>query len=159
MQLDLEHVLKVFIECEAGSDKKNRYDDETLAYKSTDRVLRPYPYAYGFIVGTSGSDGECVDCFVITEDHLQAGTMVECEIAGLLEFDEDGEDDHKVIAYLPGQRLKIDQRLRTTLEQFIYGIFAKFPDMKVKVGDILPKQAALDHITRSTHQNPPDSRH
>lgn len=151
MQLDEEYVLKVFIECEAGSDKKNRYDDETLEFKSTDRVLRPYPYAYGFIIGTNGVDGECVDCFVITEDHLQAGTIVDCEISGLLEFDEDGEDDHKVIAYLPGRAVETDPRLRETLEQFMYGIFAKFPDMKVKVGDILPKQAALDHIAKSTN--------
>jgi len=71
---------------------------------------------------------------------------VECEPIGLLEQDEDGEVDHKVLAAMPGQEVELSQRLLKELQDFIYTVFAKFPDMHVRVGPILPREAALQHI-------------
>src|SRR5262245_8044317 len=97
------YMIKVCIEVEAGSCEKHRYNEKTLEYQGTRWSARPYPYPYGFILGTRAADGDNVDCYLITTERLQAGTIVECEPIGLLEQDEDGEVDHKVLAALPGQ--------------------------------------------------------
>lgn len=34
-------------------------------------MLRPYPYPYGFIIGTKGDDEEAVDAFIITDKRLE----------------------------------------------------------------------------------------
>jgi hypothetical protein len=71
---------------------------------------------------------------------------VECEPIGLLEQDEDGEVDHKVLAALPGQHIELGQGLLQELRDFIYAVFAPWPDVHVQVGRMLPRQAALKHI-------------
>jgi len=139
-------MIKVCIEVEAGSCDRNLYNEKTLEYKETRRVSRPYPYSYGFILGTSAVDGDNVDCYLITNDSLKPGTIVECEPIGLLEQDEDGEVDHKVLAAMPGQDVEIGQRLLEELRAFIHAVFASFPDVSVRVGCILPREAALHHI-------------
>jgi inorganic pyrophosphatase len=139
-------MIKVCIEVEAGSCDRHRYNEKTLEYKSTRRISQPYPYPYGFILGTSAADGDNVDCYLITNDHLHAGTVVECEPIGLLEQDEDGEADHKVLAVMPGQGIEVGQGLLQELWDFIYAMFAQFPDVCVRVGRLLPREAALHHI-------------
>lgn len=139
-------MIKVCIQVEAGSRDKLVYNERTLEYKETRRVSRPYPYAYGFIVGTIADDGDCLDCYIITHDKLKAGTIVECEPIGLLEQNEDDEVDDKVLAAMPGQHVEVGPELLQELRDFIYAIFAQFPDMRVSVGRILPRQAAFDHI-------------
>jgi len=75
-----------------------------------------------------------------------AGTIVECEPVGLLEQDEDGEIDHKVLAALPGQDVALGQELLRELQDFIYGLFAQYPDVRVRVGPLLSRKAALHHL-------------
>jgi inorganic pyrophosphatase len=139
-------MIKVFIEAEAGSRNKNRYDKKTLVYKETGEVAQPYPYPYGFILGTRGPDDDSVDCYILTKDALKAGTMVECEPIGLLEQHEGEEIDHKVLATLSGQEIELDSELHKKLSDFIHALFAEFPELNVRVGRILPREAALIHI-------------
>jgi inorganic pyrophosphatase len=139
-------MIKVCIEVDAGSFEKNLYDQKTLEYKETRPVLQPYPYPYGFILGTTAAEGDNVDCYVITHESLKPGTLVACEAIGLLEQDEDGEIDHKILAALPGQDVEIGEELLEELRNFIEAVFAQYPDMVVRVGRLLPHQAALDHI-------------
>ena len=139
-------MIKVCIEVEAGSCNRHRYNEKTLEYQGTRRIARPYPYPYGFILGTRAADGDSVDCYLITHDRVKAGTIVECEPIGLLEQDEDGEVDHKVLAALPGQEVEVGQGLLQELRDFIYAVFAPFPDVCVRVGRLLPCEAALPHI-------------
>lgn len=139
-------MIQVFIQVEAGSCDKNLYNEKTLEYKETRRVPRPYPYPYGFILNTNAADGDNIDCYLITKENLKPGTAVECEPIGLLEQDEDGEIDHKILAALPGQDVELSQELLQELQDFIYAIFARFPDVKVCVGPILPREVALRYI-------------
>ena len=67
---------------------------------------------------------------------------------GLLEQDEDGEVDHKVLAAIPGQDIELGEGLLKELRDFIYAVFAQFPEVRVSVGRILPREAALDHIQK-----------
>lgn len=139
-------MIQVLIQVEAGSHEKNFYNEKTLEYRETRRGSKPYPYPYGFIIGTSAEDGDAVDCYIITKDILKTGTIVECEPIGLLEQHEDGEIDHKVLAALPGQDIELGPELLKELQDFIYAIFARFPDAQVRVGPIQPRVAALNHI-------------
>jgi inorganic pyrophosphatase len=150
-------MIKVLIEVAAGSCDKNLYHARTLEYQGTRQVSRSYPYPYGFIVGTRTADGDGVDCYLITQQVLEPGTIVECEPVGLLEHDEDGEVDHKVLAALPGQAVDPGQDLLHELRDFIYAIFAQLPEAHVRVGRILPREAALRHIRdfQDACQSPP----
>ena len=141
-------MIKVLIQAESGSCDRLRYNEKTLEYKGKTRLHRSYPYPNGFIIGTTAADGDCVDCYVITHDKLKAGTIVECEPVGLLEQDEDGEIDHKVLATMPGQDVELSQGLLEELKDFIYAIFARFPEVSIRIGDILPREAALHHIQK-----------
>jgi inorganic pyrophosphatase len=141
-------MIQVFIQAAAGSCDKNLYNETTLEYLEMRRVSQPYPYPYGFIIGTGANDGDCVDCYLITSDKQSPGTIVECEPVGLLLQDEDGEIDHKVLAAMPGQEIAFGQELLRELQEFIYAIFAEYPDMRVRVGPILPREAALAHLQK-----------
>ena len=141
-------MLQVLIQVAAGSCDRKYYDERTLEYLETRHGSRPYPYPYGFIIGTSAADGDCVDCYLITSDKVASGTIVECEPVGLLLQDEDGEIDHKVLAAMPGQDVVLGPELLQELQEFIYAIFAKYPDMEVRVGPILSREAALNHLQR-----------
>ena len=139
-------MIQVLIQVVAGSCDRKLYNESTLEYLETQHGSQPYPYPYGFIVGTSAADGACVDCYLITSDKLQSGTIVECEPVGLLLQDENGEIDHKILAVLPGQDAALGQELLQELQEFIYAIFAKYPAMEIRVGPILPREAALNHL-------------
>jgi inorganic pyrophosphatase len=142
-------MIEMLIQVAAGSCDRRIYDERTLEYLETRHGSRPYPYPYGFIIGTSAADGDCVDCYLITSDKLTSGTIVECEPVGLLLQDEDGEIDHKVLAVIPGQNVVVGPELLQELQEFIGAIFAGHPAMEVRVGPILSREAALDHLQRS----------
>ena len=142
-------MIQVLIQVAAGSSDKNFYNERTLEYLETRHGSRPYPYPYGFIIGTRAADGDCVDCYLITKESLAPGTLVECEPIGLLLQDEDGEIDHKVLAAIPGQVVMLGRELLQELQEFIHAIFAQYPEMRIRVGPILPREAALHHLQES----------
>src|SRR5262245_43456213 len=141
-------MIQVFIEAEAGSRERHRYNEKTLEYKGTYQGTQPYPYPYGFILRTTTDDGDNVDCYVITKKGLKPGTIVECEPIGLLEQNEAEEIDHKVLVALPGQHVEVNQDLQKELSDFIYAVFAEIPGAHVRVGQILPREAAISHIQK-----------
>lgn len=138
--------MKVFIENEAGSDQKNLYNEETLEYKKTVTVSRKYPFPYGFILGTTSGDGDNLDCFVITEQKLKTGQTVECEPIGLMEQVEDGKEDYKILARLPGEETTIGDEIRSKLTDFVLHIFDHKADKLVQVGRYLGKEDAEKYI-------------
>ena len=141
-------MIQMLIQVAAGSCDRKCYDERTLEYIETRPGSLPYPYPYGFIIGTSAEDGCCVDCYLITSDRLTAGTIVECEPVGLLLQDEGGEIDHKILAVMPGQDVAVGPKLMQELQEFICAIFAEYPGI-VRVGPLLSREAALEHLQRS----------
>lgn len=93
--------MNVLIEAEAGSREKRSYDEESMVYRKSGETLLPYPYPYGFIIGTRSPEGDALDSYIITSRHLVAGTIVSSIPIALLEFFEEEERDHKVLAALP----------------------------------------------------------
>jgi inorganic pyrophosphatase len=139
-------MIQMLVQVAAGSCDRRIYNERTLEYLETRRGTIPYLYPYGFVVGTSAEDNACVDCYLITSDPVMPGAIVECEPFGLLLQDENGEMDHKVLAAFPGQDAIVGPELLQELQGFIYAIFAGYP---VRVGPVLSREAALDHIQRS----------
>ena len=143
------HQVRIFIESEAGSDQKRRYDSATLERLDASTLARPYPFPYGFILDTRGEDGDNVDCYVITSRPLRSGRIVTAEPVGMLEQVEDGEIDHKILLVLPGDNAVCDDAAVEAIRQFIYRIFAEFPSATVEVGKMLGADVAEAHIRAS----------
>ena len=138
--------MRVFIENEAGSRRKNIYDERTLRHLRTVDVSASYPYPYGFVIGTVSGDDDAVDCFVLTSEPLTAGTMLECDPIGLLEQVEDGEIDHKVLAVPSGGSATIDDAVIAALKEFVSGVFSHVPDKRMEIGRLLDRDAAESYL-------------
>ena len=138
--------MRVFIENEAGSRRKNIYDERSLTYLRTVEVSLAYPFPYGFVIGTRSSDGGCVDCFVLTSVPLPSGAIVECDTVGLLELIDDGEADHKVLVVRKGEPGVLDDAVLERLKQFVSGVFAHVPGKRMEVGRLLGGQDADAYI-------------
>ena len=145
-------MIKVLIQVAGGSSNRHIYNERTLEYKETRQGSLPYIYPYGFILGTMAEDGACVDCYIITRERLEAGSIVECEPIGLLEQDEDGEIDHKVLASLFDRKVEVSQELLQEMRDFIHRLFDAHPEMHVTVGNILPREDALHHIYKNREE-------
>jgi len=67
--------MKVFIENQANSNVKHFFDEKTLEPKGSCLVSCVYPFPYGFVLNTNASDGDNVDCFVLTKTVLFTGQI------------------------------------------------------------------------------------
>ncbi|OGF83314.1 hypothetical protein A3B18_01550 [Candidatus Giovannonibacteria bacterium RIFCSPLOWO2_01_FULL_46_13] len=143
-----DKIMKVFIENEAGYSQKNLYNEKTREYKKTVTVSRKYPFPYGFVLETTSGDGDNLDCFVITEQKLKTGQIVECEPIGMMEQVEDGKEDNNILAKLDGEDVIIDAAIKDTLTEFVSHVFDHRPGKVVRVGRFLNKKDAEKYINQ-----------
>ncbi len=71
-----------------------------LAAFELDRVepsIFPKPANYGFIPQTLDEDGDELDTLIITNDPLPTGIFLKAKIIGVMNFEDDGDMDHKVV--------------------------------------------------------------
>ena len=139
-------MLRVFVQAAAGSPDKHTHDEKTFAPRRTVTLVRPYPFPYGFVIDTDSEDGDNVDCYVITTRPLAVGDIVECEPAGLLEQFENGAPDHKVLATLAGEPLRVDPSAVAAVRSFIAAVFAAFPATRLELGALHDAEAARAHV-------------
>jgi len=141
--------MKVFIENEAGSNIKNIFDETTLEYSRSRQVSSNYPFPYGFLLDTKSGDGDNLDCLVLTRQPLKSRDIVDVEPIGMFEEIEDGEEDHKILAVLPGEVWEIDENLEQTFRNFSAKVFSHLPGKKKDIGRFLGKEDALRLIDQS----------
>jgi inorganic pyrophosphatase len=55
------------------------------------------PCNYGFIPQTLDEDGDELDLLIVTEEPLPTGIWLEAKVIGIMNFEDDGEMDHKVV--------------------------------------------------------------
>jgi inorganic pyrophosphatase len=139
-------LIKVFVQNEAGSNRKNYHNEKTLEYKETKIVSRAYPYPYGFIIGTDANDGCNLDVFVIAQRPLTAGQILECETIGLMEQFEDGVDDHNVLARLHDENVEVTNDVQAVLTDFVLNVFRHVEGKRIAVGEFRNAQAAEVHV-------------
>lgn len=99
----------VFVEIPKGSQNKYEYDEELRGIKLDRSNYGPmfFPFEYGFIKDTKGEDGDPLDCVLISAFPTFPGCLVSSRVIGVLEMEDEGGIDHKIIA-LPLE--KVDPR-------------------------------------------------
>ena len=140
--------IRVFVENPAGSRLKHHHDEETLELLRVEPVSGAYPYPYGFIPGTRGPDGDCVDCFIITERLLRTGELVDCEPIALMEQWEAGMVDNNVLAIPVGEPLPDLAPVIPVLTRGILELFTGMPGRETAVGRFLPTEDAVAYLER-----------
>jgi len=138
--------LLVFIENTAGAAVKHHFDETRGVLLGASPVSRPYPYAYGFVLGTQAADGDNLDCFVITERALATGEVVACAVIGLMEQWEDGLIDHNILARPLGETAALTPAVERALAEFVVHVFDHVPGKVIRAGRFLGAEVALEHI-------------
>jgi len=132
----------VFIENQAGTNIKKTYNEKTLEYLYEETVSSNYPFAYGFILETTSGDGDNVDCFVITDQKLESGSIVYCEAIGIIPQVEDGEVDNTILATLRGETIVVNEEDVKRIQNFAQHVFDHIPGKEIQVGELMPKNTA-----------------
>ncbi len=87
------------VEIPKGSNLKIEWDRQRAAFM-LDRVepkIFAKPVNYGFIPGTIDEDGDELDTLVICNEPIPTGVWLSSKIIGILNFEDDGEMDYKVV--------------------------------------------------------------
>ncbi|MBP7875448.1 inorganic diphosphatase [Candidatus Woesebacteria bacterium] len=104
----MSNEIKVLIEIPEGSSVKYELDEET-GEMMVDRIVpvaMGYPVNYGLITETRGEDGDALDALVFLSERVVPGVVVKCKVIGMLEMEDEGGIDHKIIC-VP-EKAKID---------------------------------------------------
>lgn len=92
-------LINTVVEIPQGSYLKVEWDRERAAFM-LDRVepsIFAKPCNYGFIPQTLDEDGDELDTLIVCSEPLPTGIWLEAKIIGVLNFEDDGEMDHKVV--------------------------------------------------------------
>jgi inorganic pyrophosphatase len=93
-------VINTVIEIPMGSILKIEWDRKRAAF-TLDRVeasIYAKPVNYGFIPQTLDDDGDELDTLVVTDEPIPTGVWLKAKIIGVMNFIDDGDNDHKIIA-------------------------------------------------------------
>lgn len=87
------------VEISEGSVLKIEYRRKTATFE-LDRVepsAFPKPTNYGFIPGTLDGDDDELDTLIVCPQPLPTGIHLQGRILGVMNFEDDGEIDHKIV--------------------------------------------------------------
>lgn len=87
------------VEIPQGSCLKVEWDRKRACFM-LDRVepqIFAKPVNYGFIPGTLDEDGDELDTLVVCHEPIPTGVWLEGKIIGVLNFEDDGEMDYKIV--------------------------------------------------------------
>lgn len=87
------------IDIPMGSTLKVEWDRGRACFM-LDRVepsIYPKPVNYGFIPQTIDEDGDELDVLLVTDEPVPTGIWVASKILGVLNFEDDGEMDYKIV--------------------------------------------------------------
>lgn len=129
--------VNVVIEIPQGSILKIEWDRERAAFM-LDRVepaIFAKPVNYGFIPQTLDEDGDELDVLLVCGEPVPTGVWMEAKIIGILNFEDDGEMDHKVVVVPADDRNTGDsinslEDLGPRWKQQIEHHFAHYKDLK-----------------------------
>jgi inorganic pyrophosphatase len=92
-------LLNTVIEIPEGSFLKVEWDRKRAAFM-LDRVepsIFAKPCNYGFIPQTLDEDGDELDTLVVCDEPLPTGIWLQAKIVGIMNFEDDGEMDYKIV--------------------------------------------------------------
>jgi inorganic pyrophosphatase len=92
-------VVNVVTEISMGSRLKIEWNRKKAIFE-LDRVepgIFAKPCNYGFIPQTLDEDGDELDILLVCDEPLPTGIALEGRVIGIMNFEDDGEMDHKVV--------------------------------------------------------------
>jgi len=92
-------IINVIIEVSKDSNLKYKYDS-TETKLQLDRILPyqfKYPFNYGYVPDTIGSDGQPLDVILLLDEILPPGTKIKCKIIGGFKYSDEKGKDGKLI--------------------------------------------------------------
>lgn len=131
-------IVTTVVEIPKGSSLKAEYDRKNAIFV-LDRVepkIFAKPTSYGFIPQTLDEDGDELDTLIICDEPLPMGLVVsEARIIGVLNFEDGGEMDHKVVVVPADDRntndsIKSLDDLPSGLKNQIEHHFSHYKDLK-----------------------------
>ena len=133
----LKGEVNTVIEIPKGSTLKVEWDRKRAAFM-LDRVepaIFAKPVNYGFIPGTIDEDGDELDTLVVTDEPIQTGVWLKARVVGILNFEDDGEMDYKVVCVpaddrQTGDSVKSLDDLGERWKQQIAHHFTHYKDLK-----------------------------
>lgn len=125
------------VEIPEGSILKIEWDRGRACFM-LDRVepsIYPKPVNYGFIPQTLDEDGDELDTLVVCSEPIPTGVWLEARIIGVLNFEDDGEADHKIVVVpaddrSTGDRIQTLDDLGERWKQMIAEHFSHYKDLK-----------------------------
>jgi len=150
-------IINAIIEIPRGTSAKYEFDKELGVFR-LDRCLQSammYPANYGFIPGTLADDGDPLDVLIFNRTPIDRGTLVECKTIGVLNMNDDGKKDYKILA-VPVNHYRTYNTLHDIEDLFLdvtKNFFEHYKDLNdkvVEVGIWHGKQRAQDIITKDT---------
>jgi inorganic pyrophosphatase len=130
-------LLNTVVEIPQGSFLKIEWDRKRAAFM-LDRVepnIFAKPTNYGFIPQTLDDDGDELDTLVVCDEPIPTGVWLEARIIGIMNFEDDGEMDHKVVVVPAddrntGDRIKDLDDLGERWKQQVEFHFNHYKDLK-----------------------------
>lgn len=136
----------VFVENPQGATTKTHHDEEKLVPLFEEPVSWPYPYGYGFVIGVEGGDGDSLDVFVISKEAIPKSTRLTCSAIALVEQWQNDDEDHDVIAVPVDELADADsinlEQVQANIEEHMAHVFSHDPNRTLRVGRLLPAEAA-----------------
>jgi len=157
--------VKAVIEIPYGSNIKYEIEKESGAVV-VDRVMHSamyYPANYGFVNNTLSQDGDPADVLVLTEYPMQAGSVVNCRLIGVLIMEDESGIDEKLLAVptskidptyneiediddLPAHTLAKIKNFFETYKMLEPNKWVKIQDFKNKAAATKILQEAIDNV-------------
>ena len=130
-------VVNTVIEIPQGSILKVEWRRDTATFE-IDRVepsIYAKPASYGFIPQTLDEDGDELDVLVVCSEPISTGIWLQVRVIGVLNFTDDGEADHKVVAVPAddrdtGDSIKTLEDLGDRWKQKLTEHFSHYKDLK-----------------------------
>lgn len=87
VEISEKSILKIEWNREKGTFELDRVEPAIFAKPSN----------YGFIPGTLDDDGDELDTLIVSPEPIPTGVVLKAKILGVLNFEDSGEKDHKII--------------------------------------------------------------
>jgi inorganic pyrophosphatase len=111
----IPEIFNVIIEIPMNADPVKYEVDKDSGCLFVDRFMGTamhYPCNYGYIPRTIAGDGDPVDVLVITPFALVPGSVISCRAIGMLEMEDEGGQDAKLLAVPEDKILSIYKHLQ-----------------------------------------------
>lgn len=129
--------INTICEIPKGSMLKIEYDRERKVFV-LDRVepgIFAKPVNYGFIPQTTDEDGDALDTLILTDEPIPTGVAVKARVVGMLDFEDGGENDHKIVCVPEDDRhwgndIKALEDISEQWKKQIENHFSHYKDLK-----------------------------